>query len=95
VALAPAIANMRGLQDLSFRACCVGNKGAKAVGEALATIPAIWKISMSECKIGEVGAQAMLVALHESKVCHLLRVLELYDNPIKRLTGSHPCTVCF
>jgi hypothetical protein len=95
VALAPAIANMRGLRDLGFTTCCVGNKGAKAVGEAPATIPAIRKISMLECEIGEVGAQAMLVALRESKVFYSLQALVLYENPTKRLTGSHPCTVYF
>jgi Ran GTPase-activating protein (RanGAP) involved in mRNA processing and transport len=93
VALAPAIARMRALQYLGFMVWHVGDEGAKAVGEALATIPAIWQIRMSECKINGVGAQALCHALHESKVCRLFKALDLRGNPIEVFTGRYSFTV--
>jgi hypothetical protein len=92
VALAPAIAHMRALQYLGFMVWHVGDEGAKAVGEALATIPAIKTVRMSECEISDVGAYALLHAFATSE-SDSLRALDLRDNPINELRGKHSFSV--
>jgi Ran GTPase-activating protein (RanGAP) involved in mRNA processing and transport len=92
VALAPAIARMRALQYLGFMVWHVGDEGAKAVGEALATIPAINTVRMSECEIGDVGAHALLHAFATSELDRL-RALDLRDNPINELQGKYSFNV--
>jgi hypothetical protein len=88
LALARTIASMRSLLHLGFMMWCVGNEGAKAVGEALATIPALSTVRMTECEISETGAYALLHAFTSSKVCELYS-LDLRGNPIKQLTGTY------
>jgi Ran GTPase-activating protein (RanGAP) involved in mRNA processing and transport len=70
----------------------VGDEGAKAVGEALATIPAINTVRMSECEIGDVGAHALLHAFATSELDRL-RALDLRDNPINELQGKYSFNV--
>jgi hypothetical protein len=65
------------LQSLVLTQCLVGDRGAMALGAALATAPALRELHLGSNAVGDAGAKVLLDGV---AVCASLRTLNMANN---------------